>query len=66
MASYGKDFKPKASLIDVLEQINKIDGIERIRLGSLEPTLITEEFLKRLTKLEKICDHFHLSLQKWM
>ena len=63
LASYGKDFKPKASLIDVLEQINKIDGIERIRLGSLEPTLITEEFLKRLTKLEKICDHFHLSLQ---
>ena len=63
VASYGKDFKPHAQLIDLLEEINKINGIKRIRLGSLEPTLITEEFLERLTKLEKICDHFHLSLQ---
>lgn len=63
LASYGKDFKPHTQLIDLLEEINKIDGIERIRLGSLEPTLITEEFLEKLTKLEKICDHFHLSLQ---
>ena len=63
VASYGKDFKEKKQLIDLLEEINKIDGIERIRLGSLEPTLINEEFLERLTKLEKICDHFHLSLQ---
>ena len=63
VASYGKDFKEKKQLIDLLEEINKIDGIERIRLGSLEPTLITVEFLERLTKLEKICDHFHLSLQ---
>lgn len=63
LASYGKDFKPHAELIDLLEEINKIEGIERIRLGSLEPTLITEEFLERLSKLEKICDHFHLSLQ---
>ena len=63
LASYGKDFKPYAELIDVLEEINKIDGIKRIRLGSLEPTLITQDFLNRLTKLEKICDHFHLSLQ---
>lgn len=50
-------------MIDLLEEINKIDGIERIRLGSLEPTIITKEFLERLTKLEKICPHFHLSLQ---
>lgn len=63
LASYGKDFKPHAQLIDLLEEINKIGGIERIRLGSLEPTLITVEFLDRLSKLEKICDHFHLSLQ---
>ena len=63
VASYGKDFKEKKELIDLLEEINKIDGIERIRLGSLEPTLINEDFLERLTKLEKICDHFHLSLQ---
>ena len=63
IASYGKDFKEKIGLIDLLEEINKIEGIKRIRLGSIEPTLITEEFLTRLTKLEKICDHFHLSLQ---
>jgi len=50
-------------LIELLEQINKIDGIERIRLGSIEPKLITEEFVSRLSKLEKICHHFHLSLQ---
>ena len=63
VASYGKDFKEKLGLIDLLEEINKIDGIERIRLGSIEPTLITIEFLERLTKLNKIYDHFHLSLQ---
>lgn len=63
IASYGKDFKTEYRLIDLLEDINKIDGIKRIRLGSLEPTLITEEFVGRLTKIDKICDHFHLSLQ---
>ena len=63
VASYGKDFDNNYRLIDLLEDINKIDGIERIRLGSVEPLLITEEFLDRLTKLEKICHHFHLSLQ---
>ena len=68
IASYGKDFDTadenrKIRLIDLLEEINKIDGIERIRLGSLEPTIVDEEFAKRLSKLEKICDHFHLSLQ---
>ena len=61
IASYGKDLDYR--LIDLLEEINKIDGIERIRLGSLEPLLITEEFVSRLVKLEKICHHFHLSLQ---
>ncbi|MCI9245808.1 MAG: tRNA (N(6)-L-threonylcarbamoyladenosine(37)-C(2))-methylthiotransferase MtaB [Clostridia bacterium] len=50
-------------LIDLLEEIQKIEGIERIRLGSLEPTLITENFVKRLSKLSKICGQFHLSLQ---
>lgn len=78
LASYGKDFKEDTIseictnfklqkdqyyLIDLLEEIQKIDGIERIRLGSLEPTLITEEFVTRLSKLSKICDQFHLSLQ---
>ena len=72
---YGYDeqydeFNPKDDLqsggfrlIELLEQINKIDGIERIRLGSLEPKLITENFIHRLIKIEKICPHFHLSLQ---
>ena len=64
IASYGKDFKNNNyKLIDLLEEINKIKEIQRIRLGSLEPLLITEEFIKRLVKLEKICHHFHLSLQ---
>ena len=63
ITSYGKDFKNNYRLIDLLEDLNKIDGIQRIRLGSIEPTLITEEFTERLAKLEKICDHFHLSLQ---
>ena len=63
IASYGKDFKEEYKLIDLLEEINEIEGIKRIRLGSLEPLLITEEFVERLKKLEKICHHFHLSLQ---
>ena len=63
IASYGKDFKEDYKLIDLLEEINKIEGIRRIRLGSLEPLLITEEFVSRLVRLEKICHHFHLSLQ---
>lgn len=63
IASYGKDFEKEYRLIDLLEEINQIEGIERIRLGSIEPLLMTEEFIKRLSKLEKICHHFHLSLQ---
>lgn len=63
VASYGKDFGKDDGLIELLEKINSIDGIKRIRLGSLEPKIITEDFMKRLVKLEKICHHFHLSLQ---
>ena len=63
VASYGKDFEENIGLINLLEAINKIDGIERIRLSSIEPNIIDEEFVKRLSKLEKICPHFHLSLQ---
>lgn len=63
IASYGKDFLENYKLIDLLEELNQIDGIERIRLGSLEPTIIAEEFTSRLAKLNKVCDQFHLSLQ---
>ena len=63
LASYGKDFEENIGLIDLLEKINEIDGITRIRLGSLEPKIITEDFMKRLIKLDKICHSFHLSLQ---
>ena len=63
IASYGKDFKQEYRLIDLLEEMNEIEGIERIRLGSIEPLLITEEFVYRLEKLSKVCHQFHLSLQ---
>jgi threonylcarbamoyladenosine tRNA methylthiotransferase MtaB len=63
ISSYGKDLEDKPKLIDLLEKISDIDGIERIRLGSLEPLIIDEEFVTRLKNLTKVCDHFHLSLQ---
>lgn len=64
VASYGLDFKDSnIRLIDLLEKINQIEGLKRIRLGSLEPNIITDEFVERLKSLDKICEHFHLSLQ---
>lgn len=62
IASYGKD-KKGITLIKVLEEVAKVDGIERIRFSSIEPTLIDDEFMKALIKIGKVCDHFHLSLQ---
>ncbi|MGO1370019.1 tRNA (N(6)-L-threonylcarbamoyladenosine(37)-C(2))-methylthiotransferase MtaB [Senegalia sp. (in: firmicutes)] len=62
VASYGKDLG-EISLIDVIEEVHKIQGLKRIRLSSIEPMLITDEFMKRLSRLTKICPHFHLSLQ---
>lgn len=62
LASYGKDLGDYR-LIDLLEALEKIEGLERIRLGSLEPTLFDAEFCARMAKLTKICRHFHLSLQ---
>lgn len=50
-------------LIDVIEMADRIDGIERIRLGSLDPEVITKDFVERLSKLSKVCPHFHLSMQ---
>ena len=62
IASYGKDLGDER-LIDLIEAIHETEGLERIRLGSLEPTLITDDFMKRLSSLKKVCNHFHLSLQ---
>lgn len=62
VASYGKDLKDYG-LIEVIEEIAKVSGIERIRLSSVEPNLVTEEFTSRLHATGKVCDHFHLSLQ---
>ncbi|TJX14733.1 tRNA (N(6)-L-threonylcarbamoyladenosine(37)-C(2))-methylthiotransferase MtaB [Tissierella creatinini] len=61
IASYGKD--NKMPLINLLKGIGQVEGIKRIRLGSLEPTLIDEDFMIGLKEIDKVCDHFHLSLQ---
>src|SRR5699024_2812767 len=63
VASYGKDFDDDISLIDVIENVAKVNGIERIRLSSMEPRHITRDFLERMRATNKACDHFHLSLQ---
>ena len=63
VASYGKDFNTDYALIDLLEELNNLEGLKRIRLSSIEPMIITDEFVARLKKLDKICHHFHLSLQ---
>lgn len=63
LASYGKDFEEPFELIDLIEEIEKIKGIERIRLGSLEQGIITETFIERISNCKKLCNHFHLSLQ---
>ena len=63
LSSYGRKIDGESHLIELIEAIHPIDGISRIRLGSLEPRIITEEFVGRLKKLHKVCPHFHLSLQ---
>lgn len=71
LSSYGVDFTDKKSFLELegkpllalLRAIASVDGIERIRLGSLEPRIITKEFVKELSELPQICPHFHLSLQ---
>ena len=62
ISSYGID-RGASELLQLLSKLHDIDGLERIRLGSLEPRIITEEFVKRLCAMHKICPHFHLSLQ---
>ncbi|MBU9738351.1 tRNA (N(6)-L-threonylcarbamoyladenosine(37)-C(2))-methylthiotransferase MtaB [Diplocloster agilis] len=63
LSSYGVDFEPCSSLLDLILRVQEVEGIERIRLGSLEPRIITEEFVSKLSKSRKFCPHFHLSLQ---
>lgn len=62
LSSYGIDLEEE-NLLKLIIKVNAIEGIERIRLGSLEPRIITEEFAEGISRLEKICPHFHLSLQ---
>lgn len=62
LASYGKDMQD-VSLIDAIRAVEGVDGIERIRLGSIEPRLLTEEFIKEISQMKKMCNHFHISLQ---
>lgn len=63
LSSYGVDFEEAAGLLELIQAVNAVKGIERIRLGSLEPKIVTEHFASELSKLDKICPHFHLSLQ---
>lgn len=62
-ASYGIDLENDWNLLRVIEEINRIDGIERIRIGSIDPTFFNEDVIKRISSIEKLCPHFHLSLQ---
>lgn len=63
LSSYGKDLKDGTDLLDLIKAVHEVDGIQRIRLGSLEPRIITLEFAQELRRLDKFCPHFHLSLQ---
>ena len=63
IGSYGRDIDGESKMLELLTKLNEVEGDFRIRLGSVEPRLITEEFLEGLVKLKKVCPHFHLSLQ---
>ena len=65
LSSYGVDFtdEKKENLLSLIRAVNEVEGIQRIRLGSLEPGIVTEEFAKELSSMPKVCPHFHLSLQ---
>lgn len=64
LSSYGVDFKENPeTLLTLIQAVHEIEGVERIRLGSLEPGIITEEFMEGISRLPKLCQHFHLSLQ---
>ena len=63
LSSYGVDFEEATGLLELIQAVNAVKGIECIRLASLEPKIVTEHFASELSKLDKICPHFHLSLQ---
>ena len=63
LSSYGVDFDGERHLLDLIRAVHEIDGIARIRLGSLEPGIVTEEFAEEISRMPKMCPHFHLSLQ---
>lgn len=63
ISSYGDDLDEMITIADIIEEIENIEGIQRIRLGSLEPRIINDKFIKRISKSSKLCNHFHLSLQ---
>lgn len=63
LSSYGIDFENEDNLLSLIRAVHEIEGIKRIRLGSLEPRIITEEFVQAIAVLPKMCPHFHLSLQ---
>ncbi len=63
LSSYGSDLEEKGGLLELIAQVHQVEGVKRIRLGSLEPRIITKEFARALGAMEKICPHFHLSLQ---
>ena len=63
LSSYGADFENGTGLLELIRLLHPVEGIARIRLGSLEPGIITERFAEQLSRLPKVCPHFHLSLQ---
>ena len=63
LSSYGVDLEEDIDLLALIEAVNMVDGLKRIRLGSLEPRIVTEEFAEKISKMPKMCPHFHLSMQ---
>ncbi len=62
LASYGRDLKG-VTLLDVIKSVAEVNGVKRVRLGSIEPRILKEEFIAEISRIEKLCDHFHIALQ---
>lgn len=62
IASYGRDLR-QMGLLELVSHVHEVDGIERIRIGSIEPTIVTEEFTAAAARMQKLCPHYHISLQ---